>query len=39
VSDMCLGLSVTTRCSIQVVGWIELVFDMEASFNQSHTVF
>ena len=32
-------VSVTSRCSVEVVGWIELVFGMEASFDQSYTVF
>jgi len=31
-------LSVTSRCSIEVVGRIELVVGMEASFDQSYTV-
>jgi len=35
----CLCLSVTSRCSIEVVGRIELVFGVEASFHQSYTVF
>ena len=38
---LCLSvcMSVTSRCSVEVVGWIELVFGMEASFDQSYTVF
>jgi len=38
---VCLSvcLSVTSRCSIEVVGRIELVFGMEAYFDQSYTVF
>ena len=32
-------LSVTSRCSIEVVLRIELVFGTEASFGQSYTVF
>jgi len=32
-------LSVTSRCSIEVVGRIELVFGIEASFDQFYTVF
>ena len=32
-------MSVTSRCSVEVVGRIELVFGMEASFDQSDTVF
>jgi len=34
-----LCLSVTSRCSIEVVGRIELGFGMEASLYQSYTVF
>ena len=34
-----VSLSVTSRCSIEVVGRIELVFGMEASFDQSYAVF
>jgi len=39
--DVCLSvcLSVTSRCSVEVVGRIELVFGMEASLDQSYTVF
>ena len=39
--SLCVCLSVTSRCSVKVVGRIELVFDMEASFDQyqSYTVF
>jgi len=33
-----VSLSVTSRCSVEVVGRIELVFDMKASFDQSYTV-
>ena len=39
---VCLSvcLSVTSRCSVEVVGRIELVFfGMEAFFDQSYTVF
>ena len=32
-------LSVTSRCYVEVVGRIELVFGMEASFDQFYTVF
>ena len=32
-------VSVTGRCSIEVVGLIELVFGLQASFDQSCTVF
>ena len=32
-------LSVTSRCSIEVVGRIELVFGVDASFDQLYTVF
>jgi len=32
-------LSVTSRCSVEVVGRIELVFVMEAFFDQFYTVF
>ena len=39
VLAMVLCLSVTSRCSVEVVGRIELVFGMEASFDQSYTVF
>jgi len=31
-------LSVTSRCSIETDGWVDLVFGMEASFNQLYTV-
>jgi len=36
---LCLSVSVsvTSRCSVEVVGRIELVFGMEASFDQSYT--
>jgi len=34
-----VSLSVTSRCSIEVVGRIELVFGTGASFDQSYTVF
>jgi len=33
-----VSLSVTSRCSIEVAGRIELVFGMEAFFDQSYTV-
>jgi len=36
---MSVCLSVTSRCSIEVVGRIELVFGMEASFDQFYAVF
>jgi len=38
---LCLSvcLSVTSRCSVEVVGRIELVLGMEASFDQFYTVF
>ena len=36
---LCLCLSVISRCSLEVVGRIEPVFGMEASFDQSYTVF
>jgi len=32
-------LSVTSRCSIEWNEWINLVFGMEASFDQSYNVF
>ena len=32
-------LSITSRCSVELVGRIELVFGMEASFDQPYTVF
>jgi len=32
-------VSVTSRCSIEVVGLIELVFGLQATFDQSCTVF
>ena len=32
-------LSVTSRCSVEVVGRIEMVFGMQASFDQPYTVF
>ena len=35
---LCLCLSVTSQCSIEVVGCIELVFGMAVSFDQSYTV-
>jgi len=35
----CVCLSGTSRCSIEVVERIELVFGTEASFDQSYTVF
>jgi len=35
---LCLCLSVTSRCSIEVVARIELVFGMGASFDQSYSV-
>jgi len=35
---LCLSLSVTSRCSIEVVGRIDLVFGTESSFDQSYTV-
>ena len=35
--DVSVCLSVTSRCSLEVVGRIELVFGMEASFDQSYT--
>jgi len=38
---LCLSvcLSVTSRCSIETSGRIELIFGMEASFDLSYTVF
>ena len=39
VLAMALCLSVTSRCSIETDGWINLVFGMKASFDQSYTVF
>jgi len=33
-----VSVSVTSRCSIEVAGRIELVFGMEAFFDQSYTV-
>jgi len=36
---MALCLSVTSWCSIEVVGRIELLFGLEASFDQFYTVF
>ena len=37
---VCLScLSVTSRCSIETSGRIELIFGMEASFDLSYTVF
>ena len=36
---LCLCLSVISRCSLEVVGRIEPVFGMEASFDQFYTVF
>ena len=36
---LCMCLSVTSRCSIELFGWTELVFGMEASFDRSYTVF
>jgi len=35
---LCLCLSVTSRCSIEMGGQIELVCGMCASFDLSHTV-
>ena len=35
---LCLCLSVTSRCSIEMAERIELVFRMGASFHPSHTV-
>ena len=32
-------LSVTGQCSIEMIGWIKLVFGVKASFDQSYTVF
>ena len=39
--SVCLSvcLSVTSRCSIEVVGRIELEFGVDASFDQFYTVF
>jgi len=34
-----LSVSVTSQCSIEMYGWIDLVFGIEASFDQSYTVF
>ena len=39
VLAIALCLSVTSQCSVEVVGRIELVFGMEASFDQFYTVF
>jgi len=39
VLAIALCLYVTTRCSVEGVGRIELVFGMEASFDQFYTVF
>jgi len=38
---LCLSvcLSVTSRCSVEVVGRIGLVFGVRASFDQPYTVF
>ena len=38
---LCLSvcLSVTSRCSVEAVGRIELVFGMRASFDLTYTVF
>jgi len=36
---LCLCLSVTSRCSVEVIGRIKLVFGMEFFFDQSYTVF
>jgi len=33
--SVCVCLSVTSRCFVEVVGRIELVFGMKASFDQS----
>ena len=35
---LCLCLSVTSRCSTKMAQWIELIFDMDASFHLSYTV-
>jgi len=34
-----VSVSVTSRSFVELTGWIELVFGLEASFNQSFTVF
>ena len=36
--SVCLSVSVTSRCSIERDGWIELIFGMESSFHLFHTV-
>ena len=36
--SVCVCLSVTSRCSVEVVGRIKLVFGTEASFDKSYTV-
>jgi len=36
--SVCVCLSVTSRCSAEVVGRIKLVFGTEASFDKSYTV-
>ena len=33
----CMRLSVSSPSSIELAGWIELVFSMEASFDLSYT--
>jgi len=38
-NGLCQCLCVASRCSIEVVGRIELVYGKEASFDQSFTVF
>ena len=35
---LCLPVSVTSRCSIETHGRIELLFGIEASFGRSYTV-
>jgi len=37
--SVCLCLSVTTWCSVKGNEWISMVFGMEASFDQSFTMF
>jgi len=34
-----VSVSVTSRSFVELTGWIELVFGLEACFNQSFTVF
>jgi len=34
-----VSVSVTSQSSVELTGRIELVFGLEASFNQSYTVF